>query len=134
MDYKTTYESKYGIAEKMLLEELGGDLDSVISQYRDAQSPVFDGLFSDYDDCCGGDDADHIHNMVTREIEARYFSIVTRDAAVAVCNTLSLVLGFGTIRISTGADLEYNAIGFMQAWNDNHPDDEKIYAPAGIEI
>lgn len=132
MDYKATYEKKYGIAEKMLLRELGGDLDTVISQYRDAQSPVFGGLFADFD--CGGDDADHIHNMVTREIESRYFSLVTRDAAVAVCNTLSIGLGFGTIRISDSTGLEYNAIGFMQAWNANHPDEEKIYAPYGIEI
>lgn len=59
---------------------------------------------------------------------------IPRDQAVTICNVLFKGGNDGTIKISSRLELEYTADAFMQAWNDNHPGDEKIYPPMTFEI
>ena len=124
-----SYQSKYGIAEKYVLSELGGNVAEIIREYESVPdfpfSSMFDVEFSD---------ADNIHNMVLADIQRRYFQAISRDKAVVICNVLSSGNGDGTIKISRNVDLEYNAYTFMAAWNENHRESEKIYAPESIDI
>lgn len=124
-----SYQNKYGIAEKYVLSELGGSVEEIIKQYESVPAFPFSSILSDV-----FSDADNIHNMVLADIQRRYFRQIPRDRAVSVCNVLFSGNGDGTIKISSKVDLEYNAYTFMAAWNDNHHETEKIYAPAPIDI
>lgn len=129
-NYNEIYTSKYGENAKMILRDLGGDPDAIITNYPATVDWPFGSMIAgDLQD-----DADSIHGLIVSEIEHLYFSTIPRSSAVAICNTLSLGLGFGTIRISSSIDLEYNSYTFMQRWNDNHPDEGKIIPPAALEI
>ena len=130
------YESKYGLAAKMVLRQLGGDPDAIIEKYADniASKTEEDALlfssvmtFFKY-----ADDADNIHNEILKEIERLYFSSLSRDTAVAVCNAL---INGGQISITTAVDgLSYNGYRFMAVWNAENPDKQKILPPVGIDI
>ena len=124
-----SYQSKYGIAEKNVLSELGGNVEEIIKKYESVPAFPFSTMFDD-----DFSDADNIHNMVLADIQRRYFQDISRDKAVVICNVLSSGNGDGTIKISSKLELEYNAYTFMAAWNENHQESEKIYAPASIDI
>ena len=116
------YTTKYGIAEKAVLADLGGNFDKIIEEYNNIPAYPFSS-------CCADifSDADNIHNMVEREIQARYFRHIDRDVAVAICN--ALMIGDGTIRIYASLSLEYNCYAFMDAWNEENGDKAKIVSP-----
>lgn len=130
------YESKYGLAAKMVLRQLGGDPDAIIEKYADkidskteGDALFFSSVMTFFKDTC---DADNIHNEILKEIERLYFSSLSRDAAVAICN--ALIIG-GEISITTAVDgLSYNGCRFMAAWNAENPDKQKILPPVGIDI
>jgi hypothetical protein len=122
------YQEKYGIAEKYILSEYGGSVEEIIKEYKSNPPWPFETmLLADFSD------ADNIHNMVLRDIQRRYFQKIPRDRAVSVCNVLFSGNGDGTIKISSRLDLEYDAHTFMQAWNENNQDQEKIYAPVPFD-
>lgn len=129
-NYNEIYTNKYGTSEMMILRDLGGDPDAIIANYPAPGEWPFDGLFEAYTP----DDADNIHQLIISEIEHLYFASISRESAVAICNALSLGLGFGTIRINDNIDRVYNNYTFMMAWNANHPEADKIIPPAALEI
>lgn len=124
-----SYEKKYGIVEKYVLADLGGNINDIIAEYASVPAYPFSSMVDDV-----FTDADNIHNMVARDIQIRYFNQITREQAVTICNLLNSGDGYGTIKISSRLDLEYNAYTFMAAWNEIHQESEKICAPATFEI
>ena len=115
------YTQKYGIAEKAILSDLGGDIEKIIEAYESIPEYPFEPTMDVFSD------ADNIHNMVEREIQTRYFRQISREAAVAICNTL--LIGDGTIKIYANLSLEYSCSDFMWVWNEANGDKDKIIAP-----
>ena len=109
------YTQKYGIAEKSILADLGGDIEKIIKSYEDAPALPFASTVDIFSD------AENIHYMVEREIRDRWLKKIEREAAVAICS--------GTIRISTSLDIEFGCHEFMCAWNDANQGKDKIVAP-----
>ena len=115
------YTQKYGIAEKSILADLGGDIEKIIKSYEDAPALPFASTVDIFSD------AENIHYMVEREIRDRWLKKIEREAAVAICN--ALLICSGTIRISTSLDIEFGCHEFMCAWNDANQEKDKIVAP-----
>lgn len=128
-DLLESYQDKYGIAEKYILEDFGGDIEGIITAYQNTPPWPFASMLQ-----CDFSDADNIHNLVLRDIQSRYFRQIPRDQAVTICNVLFKGCNDGTIKISSRLELEYTADAFMRAWNDYHSGEEKIYPPTTFEI
>ena len=123
------YQDKYGIAEKYILADFGGNIMDIITEYQNTPPWPFASMLQ-----CDFSDADNIHNLVLRDIQSRYFQQITRDQAVTICNVLFKGCNDGTIKISNRLELEYNAVSFMATWNENHSGEDKISPPTTFEI
>ena len=119
------YTQKYGICEKTILADLGGDIEKIIKSYEDAPALPFVSTVDIFSD------AENIHYMVEREIQDRWLKKIDREAAVAICN--ALLICSGTIRISTSLDIECGCYEFTYAWNDANQKKDKVVAPVVFE-
>lgn len=121
-DLITTYENTYGSAAKVFLRTLGGDPDKIIQEIEEAWNepdpfagnPLFPSSTAEED----------AHNAILRDIRQRYFSGITRDAALAICNALG---DLGEFCICTSIpDLTYTSGTFMRDWNASNPGEKPI--------
>ena len=94
---------------------------------QECTDPTVDALraFSGYsgpftEDECAGD----CFNELTKLFLAEYFGKVSRDAAVAVCNTL--MIAGGRIELIRESGFWMDEDQFVYEWNKRHPDEEKI--------
>ena len=115
------YTQKYGIAEKSILADLGGDIEKIIKSYEDTPAFPFASTVDTFTD------SENIHYMVEREIQDRWLKKIDREAAVAICNAL-MICG-GIIKISNNLGMEYNCWEFADAWNGANQEKRKIIAP-----
>lgn len=117
-----SYEKKYGSAEKVFLRSLNGDPDTIAKELAelpdDLTSLGFDLPFA------ANSPEDDLHFAILREIQQRYFSDISRERALAVCEVLS---DLGELRPCPSIpDLCYNSFSFMRAWNDANSDQPPI--------
>lgn len=118
-DLITTYENTYGSAAKVFLRTLGGKIIREIEEAWNEPDPFVGNPF--FASSTPEEDA---HNAILRDIRQRYFSGITRDAALAICNALG---DLGEFRVCTSIpDLTYTSGTFMRAWNDSNPEEKPI--------
>lgn len=124
-DLITAYENRFGLAEKVFLRTLGGNPDALLREIEEAhtqdQPDVGSSFFGLLPNAAPEED---LHNAILRDIQTHYFAPISREAALAVANTLGEL---GEISIcKTIPELTYNAVAFVDAWNAAHPDKEPI--------
>lgn len=119
------YAEQFGLRAKEILNSLGGNAAVIIEQ---AQSSVNVEKVTETGPCADfmGTEIDAetaaqiAHWTIIREIKKRYFSKLTREAALTICNALPDA--FGVFSVCEGIDeLTYNNLTFAQTWNDAHP-------------
>ena len=121
-DLITTYENTYGSAAKVFLRTLGGDPDKIIREIEAAGNEP--DPFAGNPFLAASAPEEDAHNAILRDIRQRYFSAITRDAALAICNALG---DLGEFRVCASIPaLTYTSGTFMSAWNDSNPDENPI--------
>lgn len=118
----TTYENTYGCAAKVFLRTLGGDPDKIIREVEAAENEP--DPFAGNSFLASSAPEEDAHNAILRDIRQRYFSGITRDAALGICNALG-DLGEFCICASI-PDLTYTSGTFMRAWNASNPGEKPI--------
>lgn len=121
-DLITTYDNTYGSAAKIFLRTLGGDPDKIIREVEEAWNEP--DPFAGNPFLAPNAPEEDAHNAILRDIRQRYFSGITREAALAICNALG-DLGEFHVCASIPA-LTYTSGTFMSAWNDSNPDEKPI--------
>lgn len=116
------YEAAYGSAAKTYLRVLGGDPDAIIRDLEQAetQPAVAASCFGLLADTAPEED---VHNAILRDIQARYFAGISRDAALAIGNALG---DFGEFKPFASVDLAYSSATFVRAWNAANPEAQPI--------
>lgn len=121
-DLTTKYEAAYGTASKTYLRVLGGDPDAIIRDLEQAeeQPAVAASCFGLLADTAPEED---VHNAILRDIQARYFAGISRDAALAIGNALG---DLGEFKPCASVELSYNSATFARAWNAANPEAQPI--------
>lgn len=126
------YAEQFGLKAKEILNSLGGDAAAILEQ---AQSSVNVEKVTEAGPCAAfmGTEIDAetaaqlAHWTIIWEIKKRYFGKLTRETALTICNALPDACGVFSVCDGI-AELTYNNLTFVQAWNDVHPE----AAPIGI--
>lgn len=61
---------------------------------------------------------------VVKACKAAYLASISREAAEVIVRALP-----GDICLTLGRDLQFNANQLIDAWNEAHPDEKKLYIP-----
>lgn len=124
---KAQYEEAYGLAEKVILRSIGGDPNAVIEDYCKTKVEADDllgTLMPNTGAFAPKSDADNVHFAIIKEIKKIYFSNLSREAALVICNSLP---DQAKITLFAGLkDLSLSVTDFANEWNKTNPDSEAI--------
>lgn len=115
-----SYEEKYGLAAKVFLRTLGGDPNPIAEEVDKAYSKP-DPFEFEFGKNTPEDD---LYNLILREIIRLYFSKISREEALMVCNVLG---DLGKINPCPSIpELSYSAMSFIDTWNGVNSDQSPI--------
>lgn len=132
MDLIAKMDERHSNKARLMLYAWGGSVNDII---KDAEESV--GQQNDVMKMFGQppiteeDAAEDAYWAIVKRCKAMYLAPITRDHAAAI---VSAITAYGVLHLAD--DIEFNAWGFADAWNDAHPSEKPIspYGDADIDI